>query len=91
MRLCTFLHEKFASCRHWEGNVCVELIGPGKATNVSYWKALDGGEVVSTGTHRDTLKEESPGHWRVEKRVIEHTWTKAGGHHELLAPLLAPP
>jgi hypothetical protein len=76
--LCMFLHEKFPTCRHWEGNVCVtgSVLG---ATNRSYWKALDGGEVVSTGIHEDQLVRPDDV-WLISKRVIRHTWTKAGGH-----------
>ena len=52
------IHAKFAHCRHWEGNVTVRRSAAGELTNISYWKALDGGEVVSTGTHYDTLVQE---------------------------------
>ena len=78
--LAVFLHAKFKTCRHWEGNVCVSAgAQAGLAINTSYWKALDGGETVSTGIHRDTLVFAN-GQWLVKSRVIVHTWTKAGGH-----------
>ena len=83
--LAVFLNTKFGTCRHWEGNVCVSANDDGTASNTSYWKALDGGEVVSTGIHRDTLVRTGTGTsstWVMQARVIEHTWTKAGGHRK---------
>ena len=74
------LHEKFSLCKHWEGNVCVKRGEDGKLTNHSLWKALNGGEVVSTGTHDDVLVKQEDGSWLIESRVIKHTWTAAGGH-----------
>lgn len=78
--LCEFLHRKFSTCRHWEGNVCVSAAAGGKLSNVSYWKAMDGGTCVSTGVHRDTLVRSGAKGWLIEARVIEHVWTAAGGH-----------
>ena len=104
---------RFRTCRHWEGNVCLTAgAEAGTVTNVSYWKAMDGGECVSTGIHRDTLVLNGPAaasggattgatasaisvfagtaderKWRVQSRVISHTWTKAAGH--VLASLAA--
>ena len=46
---------KIRGVRHWEGNVCLQATDEG-LTNTSYWKALDGGEIVSTGIHRDVLE-----------------------------------
>jgi len=82
---CEALHNKFCTaplhCRHWEGNIYVETINENTATNLSYWKAISGGEIVSTGIHRDTLvRSQKDGKWLVKYRIIEHTWTKAGGH-----------
>ncbi|CAM9267586.1 unnamed protein product [Ectocarpus fasciculatus] len=76
--LAVFLHEKFPTCRHWEGNVCVTETEEG-VTNKSYWKAIDGGEIVSTGIHEDILMQ-IEGKWLIKSRIIKHTWTKAGGH-----------
>jgi hypothetical protein len=54
--------------------------GPeGIARNVSYWKAVDNGEIISLGVHRDILAK-SEGRWMVRQRVVEHTWTKVGGN-----------
>jgi hypothetical protein len=49
------------------------------AHNLSYWKAISDGQVISLGIHRDLLAK-TAGKWRVRHRVIEHTWTKAGGY-----------
>ena len=76
--LGVFLHEKFPTCRHWEANVCVTVTEAG-VMNKSYWKAIDGGEIVSTGIHEDILMKVG-GKWLIKARVIRHTWTKAGGH-----------
>lgn len=76
--LGVFLHAKFPTCRHWEGNVCVVGTVTG-AANKSYWKALEGGDVVSTGIHEDQLVLQN-GEWLIQARTIRHTWTKTGGH-----------
>ena len=73
------IHAKFPTCRHWEGNVCVSGDGGRGAANRSYWMALDGGDVVSTGIHVDALELEADGEWRIARRRILHTWTRAGG------------
>ena len=72
------LHAKFPGCRHWEGNVVVTDASLATATNRSYWKALEGGDVVSTGIHEDALAVEG-GDWKIASRRILHTWTRAGG------------
>jgi len=82
------LHCFTVSCA--KGNVCVDvqfLEGPDgdkveNVTNTSYWKALDGGQVVSTGIHRDTFRL-CGSHYLIASRVIDHTWTKEGGHREV--------
>lgn len=86
LSLCMDIHAKFCAgptirCRHWEGNVCIL---PAASTarelkNESYWKALNGGEVVSTGIHRDRIVSIGD-EWKILSREIIHTWTKAGGH-----------
>ena len=48
--------------------------------NKSYWKALQGGEVVSVGLHFDTFTKNGHGNWLCQKRVIQHVWTKDDGH-----------
>ena len=84
--LCVALHARFCvamNCRHWEGNVCVTKgDNDGELRNRSYWKAMDGGEVVSTGTHDDVLVQspDGSGAWCIKSRIISHIWTKADGH-----------
>ena len=50
-------------------------------TNRSYWKALNGGEIVSVGFHLDTFVQEDSmkGDWLCKKRIIQHVWTKIDG------------
>ena len=75
--LCDFLHGKFSHCKHWEGNVCIRGSDDNTVcTNLSYWKSLSGGEIVSTGIHRDVLQKDSDGIWHIKSRIIEHTYSK---------------
>jgi len=82
------LHAKFKHCKHWEGNVCIDASGwPDSTTNASqnastvynrsYWKAMDGGDCVSTGIHCDTLQLQADGQFKISHRTITHTWTTA--------------
>jgi hypothetical protein len=49
----------------------------------SYWKALDGGDVIAQGEHHDILVQwEKEGPWLIVTRVIQHTWTKQAGFLE---------
>ena len=87
MELCNTLHTKFKGVRHWEGNVCLTQnegsVGGSEWVNRSYWKALNGGEVVSTGLHEDKLVcNADTGAFKIVTRTINHFWTKAGGHIE---------
>ena len=70
------LHNKFAECQHWEGNVSV---WPGSENNtlrnVSYWKSLRGGEVQSTGIHEDVFINVR-GNWLIRERKIHYTFSK---------------
>ena len=50
--------------------------------NTSYWKALNGGEIVSVGRHLDVFVKRSDGIWLCKRRVIQHVWTKEDGHIE---------
>ena len=50
------------------------------ATSLSYWKALDGGEIVAIGIHEDCLMRCPVSGWLLAGRIIRHVWTKAGGH-----------
>ena len=77
--LCKGLHEKFIGVRHWEGNICLRQTKKDALTSTSYWKALDGGEIVSTGIHKDVLECDGES-CKIISREIIHTWTKAGGH-----------
>jgi hypothetical protein len=85
-KFCEGIHEKFPTCRHWEGNVAVSPINGSQgqhATNVSYWKALDGCDIVSMGIHEDTLHRTEAGVWKIASRQIVHTWTAHHGHIKL--------
>ena len=83
--LCAMLAEKFRDARHWEGNVCITEGEGGRIMNTSYWKAIDGGEIISTGVHRDVLVRHPniEGQWLIKNRIIDHTYTKAGGKREI--------
>jgi hypothetical protein len=79
------LHAKFPKAKHWEGNICIRRANRGEGgvkkdvlRNTSYWKAMEGGEVVSTGEHDDILINVN-GEWKIEYRIISHLWTKARG------------
>ena len=49
--------------------------------NKSYWKAVDGGDVIAQGEHNDILVQmEENGPWLIVLREIAHTWTKTGGY-----------
>jgi hypothetical protein len=78
--LCSSLAEKFAGISHWEGNVFITGSGD-RAANLSYWKAVCGGDIVSQGRHEDSFVKKD-GVWKIEGRKIFHTWSKAGGHEE---------
>lgn len=87
--LCAGIHGRFCAgpdlmCRHWESNICVSRGTPGSGflTNRSYWKALNGGEIISTGMHDDTLVCVD-GEWKIATRVITHCWNKTTGHIHL--------
>jgi hypothetical protein len=81
--LCKSIHSKFSPALHMEANVVLDISDIGTATNKSYWYAVLGGEIVSTGFHYDsfvlTKNREGTESWKVENRVIEHHWTKEGG------------
>merc|ERR1711890_123384 len=77
--LCKFLHEKFSKCTHWEGNVVLTTGNGAIVKNRSYWKALEGGDVISVGIHEDEFVQEQ-GEWKCRSRIVKHVWTKAGGH-----------
>merc|ERR1719153_982977 len=79
--LCTFLHKKFLGCTHWEGNVVLKKKLPVdkleneeeyEISNLSYWKALNGGETVSIGRHLDVFVKNSNGNWLCKHRQIQH-------------------
>ena len=47
-----------------------------RVRNVSYWKAVKDGEIVSTGTHKDVLERQDDGSYKFVERIITHTWSK---------------
>ena len=72
------LHNKFSTCRHWEGNVSLwPGIEKNTLRNVSYWQALEGAKVKGTGIHEDVLINVR-GQWLIKKRKILHTFSSAG-------------
>eukprot|EP00040_Diaphanoeca_grandis_P019567 m.103328 g.103328 ORF g.103328 m.103328 type:complete len:191 (+) comp27493_c0_seq1:76-648(+) len=72
--LCGGLSSTFKGVRHWEGNVCLRE-HDGHLINVSYWKALRGGDIISTGIHVDRFADH--GGSAIAHRIIAHTF--AGG------------
>ena len=87
-KLCDGLYQKFcigdSPCKHWEGNVFLEKVlslqGEVVIENTSYWKSIQGGEIMSTGLHRDTFKQSKENsRWYLLNRTIEHVWTKGSG------------
>ena len=77
-------------CRHWEGNVYVTALTPEDAAalghpvavrQISYWKSLSGGDVLSSGTHEDILvpnDADTSGddkEWVILTRIIRHTFS----------------
>ena len=58
--------------------------------NKSYWYALHGNEIISTGFHYDELilsseSNSSSSHpiWLFKHRIIRHHWTKSNGFEEV--------
>eukprot|EP01119_Soliformovum_irregulare_P022225 TRINITY_DN7561_c0_g1_i1.p1 TRINITY_DN7561_c0_g1~~TRINITY_DN7561_c0_g1_i1.p1 ORF type:complete len:147 (+),score=15.32 TRINITY_DN7561_c0_g1_i1:1-441(+) len=80
------VHNRFSTALHWEGNVVIEpsdeFVQETKyerfAKNTSYWKAQNGGEVVSMGRHHDQFVHTSNG-WKFYKRITTFQWTKEEG------------
>ena len=62
----------------------MEFTSSFEATNRSYWSAIVGGEVISTGLHVDKLElsksENDTDKWLFTHRMIYHHWTKEAGH-----------
>lgn len=62
----------------------IDFISPSEAVNRSYWSAVLGGEVISTGFHVDTLvldeKKDDSQTWKFSHRLIYHHWTKDSGY-----------
>ena len=73
---CINLHERFKTTSHFESNVVIKFDGANKATNVSYWKGINEGNIVSYGLHKDTFIKDTDNHWKFNHRIIEHTWSK---------------
>lgn len=74
---CINLHRKFKSASHFESNVVIKFENSSSATNLSYWKAIDGGNIISYGLHKDRFVKDNDDHWRMVHRIIEHTWSKS--------------
>lgn len=85
--LCTTIHTKFRPALHMESNVVLDISEAGTARNKSYWYAVLGGEIMSTGFHYDDIvlftNEDGIASWKIERRVIEHLWTKEGGFEKV--------
>ena len=86
---CNTIHLKFKPALHIESNVIVNIRSENnaaRATTKSYWYAILGGDIISTGFHHDELVPSSndDGHetWKLQHRIIEHHWTKSGGFEE---------
>ena len=77
--ICTFcvnLHEKFKTASHFESNVVIKFKDSSSATNISYWKGIDQGNIISYGLHKDIFIKDTDGHWKIQYRIIQHTWSK---------------
>jgi len=82
-----FVHAKYPTAKHWEGNIALSSWAsesvPQSVRNKSYWQALEGGSSVSMGLHDDFLVAEKDlagtWFWKIQKRLIVHTWTKDKG------------
>jgi hypothetical protein len=80
--LCKNLHSKFPTTTHWEGNVVIENISTDTqqlATNVSYWKAIREGTIISNGFHFDTFSKEN-GKWTFQERIVTLSWSLETGN-----------
>eukprot|EP00928_Gymnodinium_smaydae_P033560 TRINITY_DN24007_c0_g1_i1.p1 TRINITY_DN24007_c0_g1~~TRINITY_DN24007_c0_g1_i1.p1 ORF type:complete len:206 (+),score=35.88 TRINITY_DN24007_c0_g1_i1:64-681(+) len=77
-QLCANLHARFRPALHIESNIVLTALPDGTVANSSYWYALLGGEVISTGRHYDVLVPagNSKKPWLLKHRTIEHVWTK---------------
>ena len=58
----------------------ISILEKYEISNLSYWKALNGGETVSVGRHVDVFVKDSYGNWLCKHRQIQHVWTKEDGH-----------
>lgn len=74
-----------------ESNIVIEFDekDPLLARNKSYWYALHGNEIISTGFHFDEFIFTTNSHhinhptWLFQRRIIRHHWTKNGGFEEV--------
>lgn len=83
-KMCSDLHHRFKNTLHCESNVMIQGNGI-TATNTSYWYALYGGDIISTGKHVDKfIRETSTNSWKFESRIIYHHWTKNDGFQQPL-------
>jgi hypothetical protein len=81
--LCTAIHGNFKGCLHFEHNPVLKTCPTGRSDTLhseSYWSAVRGGQIISTGVHKDILeKQHSDGQWLFRERRVFHVWTLAGG------------
>lgn len=75
LALCGNLHAKFKTVTHFESNICISFQNAASATNVSYWKGIDGHKTVSYGRHKDVFVKDTHGQWRFASRVDEHIFS----------------
>eukprot|EP00164_Ancoracysta_twista_P004066 GFYU01005457.1.p2 GENE.GFYU01005457.1~~GFYU01005457.1.p2 ORF type:complete len:145 (-),score=34.92 GFYU01005457.1:1123-1557(-) len=78
-----FIKSKYPNAQHWEGNLVLGFMienGVTFVNSVSYWKCIDGGEIVSQGKHEDLLRIMPDGQAKFISRKVTHDWTKAAGH-----------
>lgn len=89
--LCSNLYTNFYPALHFESNIVIEFDekDPLLARNKSYWYALHGNEIISTGFHFDEFIFTTNSHhinhptWLFQRRIIRHHWTKNGGFEEV--------
>mmetsp|Transcript_6059 Transcript_6059/g.9152 ORF Transcript_6059/g.9152 Transcript_6059/m.9152 type:complete len:173 (+) Transcript_6059:50-568(+) len=84
MELCSGLHQRFAPALHFESNIVLDISCDSSASNKSYWYAVLGGDIISTGFHYDQFATTTDINgnlvWKFNHRIVEHHWTKSGGH-----------
>ena len=84
--LCRTVHDNFKGCLHFEHTPVLRTCPSGRSDTIhseSYWSAVRGGQIISTGLHKDKLeRRHSDGQWLFRERRIFHHWTLAGGYEQ---------